>query len=252
MNLWFPVIHEDEALLVIQKPAGLVCHPTKADAGSSLIGRIRQHLGPSLRPHLINRLDRETSGVVLVAKEAGTARALRRLWEDRQVRKEYLAVVHGHPPEDHGLIDAPLGRDEASAVAIKHRVRSDGAAAQTEYWVARRLVHRAGRFALLRVRPVTGRQHQIRIHLAFQGHPIVGDKLYGGDERLYLAFVQHRLTAAQRARLLLPYHALHAVLLSFPWRGGPLTFRAEPEAWFTEFVGPPDLRHDSPGALPTA
>src|SRR5262249_27279714 len=121
MDPLFRIIHEDADLLVINKPAGLVCHPTKQDARSSLIGRIRLYLGESVRPHLINRLDRETSGLVLVAKRDETAREVRRIWESREVEKTYLAIVHGHVRELHGLIDAPLGRDEQSRVAIKDR-----------------------------------------------------------------------------------------------------------------------------------
>src|SRR6186997_3326340 len=92
----FDVIHEDADLLVINKPAGLVCHPTKTDEYSSLIGRVRVYLGGEARGHLINRLDRETSGVVLVAKDRLTAGQLGKLWEGRAVEKEYLAIVHGH------------------------------------------------------------------------------------------------------------------------------------------------------------
>src|SRR5258708_13479686 len=90
------IIYEDGELLVINKPAGLVCHPTKGDALSSLISRIRLHLGPESRPHLVNRLDRETSGVIVVAKTDAAARGLRRIWETRAVEKEYLALVHAH------------------------------------------------------------------------------------------------------------------------------------------------------------
>src|SRR6059058_3079481 len=103
----FPVVHEDDELLVINKPAGLVCHPTKTDEYSSLISRVRLYLGPDAHPHLVNRLDRETSGVTLVAKTDDAARELRKLWEHRQVEKEYLAMVHGHVKEAHGCIDAP-------------------------------------------------------------------------------------------------------------------------------------------------
>ena len=134
----FEIIYEDGELLVINKPAGLVCHPTKTDEYSSLISRARLHLGPGAQPQLVNRLDRETSGVTLVAKDLDTARELRRIWESRQVEKDYLAIVHGHVREAHGVIDAPLGKDEQSRVAIKDCVRADGAAARTEYWVQRR------------------------------------------------------------------------------------------------------------------
>jgi 23S rRNA pseudouridine1911/1915/1917 synthase len=232
----FQVIYEDRELLVVNKPAGLVCHPTKTDEYSSLISRARLHLGPGSQPHLVNRLDRETSGVTLLAKELGVARDLRRLMEGRQVEKDYLAIVHGHVREEHGVIDAPLGKDLQSKVVIKDCVRPDGAAARTDYWVQRQFNHGGMPFTLLLARPHTGRKHQIRIHLSHLGHPIVGDKIYGGDEDLYLALVEDRLTPEQRQRLILPHHALHAREVRFVWRGQDRAFRAEPEAWLVSWL----------------
>jgi 23S rRNA pseudouridine1911/1915/1917 synthase len=270
------VIYEDAELLVVAKPAGLVCHPTKAGEYSSLIGRVRMYLAAqsaspeparcetrlavacASHPHLVNRLDRETSGVTVVARNDDTARELRRLWERREVEKEYLALVHGHVREQHGIIEAPLGKDERSRVAIKDCVRADGAPSITEFWVVRRsgsLVAAGVSPAveggilppgpasellstlpflpstLLRIRPHTGRKHQIRIHLAHIGHPVVGDKLYGEDEDLYLALVENRLTEEQRRRLVLPNHALHAYEVRFEWRGKRMAFRADPPDW---------------------
>jgi 23S rRNA pseudouridine1911/1915/1917 synthase len=306
----FAILHEDADLLVVNKPAGLVCHPTKGDEFSSLISRARLHLNFSLSAagggegrgevvpvssHLVNRLDRETSGVVIIAKNPETAGELGKIWETRAVQKEYLAIVHGRVRDDHGLIDAPLGRDQRSRVAIKDCVRPDGAPSQTEYWVECRfdkperrsptrrkdqvgvqalacsnstlkrelqpvapssILHPLARrlaawkrsedwsaaktapssFSLLRLIPRTGRKHQIRIHLAHLGHPIVGDKLYGGDEDIYLALVENRLTDEQRARLILPHHALHARAVRFTWRGRPVEFSCAPEPWFKIFV----------------
>jgi 23S rRNA pseudouridine1911/1915/1917 synthase len=226
----FEIIYEDRELLVINKPAGLVCHPTKTDAYSSLISRVRIYLGPGSQPHLVNRLDRETSGVTLVAKDLDTAREVRRIWESRQVQKTYLALVHGHVREAHGVIEAPLGKDEHSRVAIKDCVRADGSPASTEYWVQRQFTHQELPFSLLLVQPRTGRKHQIRIHLAHLGHPLVGDKIYGGDEDLYLALVEDRLTPEQRQRLILPHHALHAREVRFQWRGQERVFQAESES----------------------
>ena len=274
MDKLFDIIHEDDELLVINKPADLVCHPTKGDEYSSLISRVRLHLSAEAKPHLVNRLDRETSGVTLVAKTAVVAGELGKLWETRVVEKEYLAIVHGHVREEHGLIDAALGKDVESIVAIKDCVRADGAASQTEFWVERRFVRELpltpslspsdeereadaptagerfslsarrsggeGRgevdFSFLRLIPRTGRKHQIRIHLAHIGHPIVGDKIYGGDVDLYLALVEGRLTDEQRAKLILPNHALHASALRFEWRGRVVEFRCEPETRFTDFL----------------
>ena len=278
----FDTIFEDEELLVLNKPAGLVCHPTKGDEYSSLISRVRLHLGGLSAAHLVNRLDRETSGVVLVAKTPVAARELGKILESRAVEKEYLAIVHGHVAAELGTIDAPLGKDVPSRVVVKDCVRPDGAASQTNFWVERRFSRPASPdsfppsalsleptadsrqpsafshpavspsafslqpsafscplspFTLLRVVPHTGRKHQIRIHLAHIGHPLVGDKLYGGDEDLYLALVEGRLTPEQRARLILEHHALHARALRFEWRGRSREFSCAPEPGFAAFAG---------------
>ena len=246
MNDLFEIIHEDADLLIINKPADLVCHPTKGDEYSSLISRVRLHLERTQQtvvPQLINRLDRETSGVVLVAKNPDTALNLRRQWEAGTVEKRYLAIVHGEPRAGQFVIDAPLGRDEASVVAIKDCVRDDGAKAVTEVRRLGSFTRNGATFSLLEVLPRSGRKHQIRIHLAHVGHPIVGDKIYGGDETLYLDFVTGRLTTERAASLLLSSHALHACTLQFAWMNEARRFSAALPALFCGFLGTHPLPH---------
>lgn len=238
MQTLFQILHEDPSLLVVNKPAGLVCHPTKGDAYSSLISRLRLHLGPDSHPQLINRLDRETSGVVVVAKDPESARAWRRVWEAGGVTKSYLAIVHGHAPES-GTIDAPLGRDKSSAVAIKDCVRSDGAPARTRFQLVRHLQLPQGAFSLIEIQPETGRKHQIRIHLAWRGHPLVGDKIYGPDERCYLDFVSGRQTEEQRILLISEFQCLHAQSVAAEIEGNGFSFACEPEPWFRRLTGVP-------------
>jgi 23S rRNA pseudouridine1911/1915/1917 synthase len=229
------VVFEDRELLVVCKPAGLVCHPTKGDEYSSLISRARLHLGGATA-HMVHRLDRETSGIVVLAKTSQSARVLGKIWESRLVEKVYWALVWGHPLEDSGIIDAPLGKDETSCIAIKDQVRADGAPASTAYRVIKRGLFKDKPVALLEVRPLTGRKHQIRIHLQFHGHSLVGDKLYGGNELHYLAFVQGRLLETDKGVLGLPWQALHARRIAFPWEGRSMEFLAQPEDWFQDAV----------------
>ncbi len=236
MEKLFEVVFENEFFLVINKPAGLVCHPTKGDQYSSLISRTRLYADGKYIPAIVNRLDRETSGIVVVAKSSEVAGELGKMWEARNVRKEYLAIVHGHLAAEQGIVNGPLGKDEKSPVVVKDCVRPDGALAETHYVVQQRFNNQFGAFSLVRVVPLSGRKHQIRIHLQSIGHSIVGDKLYGHDEDCYLALVEDRLTAEQWRRLILPQQALHAILVRFVFRGEEMQFSAPPEAWFREFV----------------
>ncbi len=219
----FPIVAETAELLVVDKPAFLLVHPSKPSDARTLWHRLRELLAFELacggQVSIINRLDRETSGLTLVAKTRAAARALCREMEGRRIAKEYLAIVWGWPERDAWTVDAPLlrqGEREPFRIYLKQMIHPDGTQARTRFRVERRFTRateNGGRFALVRVFPETGRMHQIRVHLAHSGHAIVGDKIYGPDESCYLEFIETGWSPALAARLLLPRHALHASVL---------------------------------------
>lgn len=213
------IVEETEDFLVVNKPGDLVCHPTKGDAFSSLIGRLRLYLeGSGAEPRFVNRLDRETSGLVVISKNRPYHKQLCR--QLAGARKVYRAVVEGEPPEPEGVVDQPLGSDEASPVMVKQTVRADGKPSRTRW----RLLRKGLGMSLLEVVAETGRTHQIRVHLGWLGCPIVGDKLYGHDETLYLEFTErgwterHEATLGARRQLL---SALELHLADHCWRIPP-------------------------------
>lgn len=220
--------------MVVNKPADLVCHPTKTDAYSSLAARVQLAIGRRTPLHFVNRLDRETSGLVVIARDVATANRLRRIW-GTSVRKEYIAILDGKI-DASGRVEAPIGPYEKSLVYIKDQVREDGKPAITEYT---RLLEfrREGRdYSLARLRLGTGRKHQIRIHMDWLGRPVVGDKLYGVDESTYLRFVRGELDDRERKALRLPHHALHAWRLCFRLDCQEFRFEIPPERWFLDFL----------------
>jgi len=225
------VVYEDDSVVAVNKPPGISVHPSKGHLTGSLIHLIHQRhraaRGPGEEvPTLCHRLDRETSGVVLAAKDQLARTRIGRQFEARTVQKTYLALVVGAMAEEAGLIDLPLGRALTSSVRLKMTVRHDdgGLPSQTEWRVAQRIPGHT----LVELRPRTGRQHQLRVHLAAIGHPILGDKLYQGGEEVFIRAVQGELTAADRELLVLDRQALHAWKLEVehPMTGRPLVVEA--------------------------
>ncbi len=175
------VVYEDAELVVINKPAGLVVHPahghSRGTLANALLGRYpdlaRMEQDSSDRPGIVHRLDRDTSGLIVVARTLATLQDLRRQFKTRTVEKTYLTLVFGRPTAPNGVIDVPLGRDPRHRQ--KFTPRPDGKAARTHY----RLREELGDYSLLEIGLETGRTHQIRVHLAWLGHPVVGDAVYG-------------------------------------------------------------------------
>jgi 23S rRNA pseudouridine1911/1915/1917 synthase len=207
----FEIIDETDDCLVINKSGDLVCHPTKGDEYSSLIGRLRLYFAgqPNVKPSFVNRLDRETSGVILIAKNPESHASMQRIFQNGGVEKIYHAVVKGVPQQAEGVIEAKLGREPGAEVVIKQAVLPDGASSLTRW----KMLKSYSNFSLLEVRPETGRLHQIRVHLSSIGHPIIGDKLYGPNPKFYLDFVRGGWTDELKKHLLTERQMLHAVRL---------------------------------------
>ena len=202
------IIHQEGQFAVVDKPGNLPVHPAGRYFDHTLTRILEKRLNRSV--YAVQRLDRETSGVMLVAFDGKTASLLSEALAG--ATKEYLALVHGVFPEGEILVDWPLGADDASAVRKKRRAWSGG----TEKAITRfESISSNGVFSLVRCFPQTGRLHQIRAHLLAIGFPIVGDKLYGRDEKLFLRFIETGWTPELAEKLLLPRQALHARRLRF-------------------------------------
>lgn len=216
----FSIIDETADYVVVDKPAFLLIHPKKPDGTPTLWRALRELLAFEIanggQVSIVNRLDRETSGLVLVAKTSAAARRFGLLMQRHGLQKEYLAIVWGWPQWETQIVDAPLdrqGNHRPSAIWLKQAICETGAPARTELQVIKRFekaTTHGDRFAVIRARPITGRTHQIRVHLASVGHPVVGDKIYGPDENLYLEFIRTGWTPKLEEKLLMSRHALHA------------------------------------------
>ncbi len=216
------ILYEDSHLAVINKPSGLVCHAGAGVRSGTLVNALLHRMGPletgdPERPGIVHRLDKLTSGVMLVAKNTTAHRHLAQQFKNREIRKEYVALVYGVPSPSSGTIDLALGRDPKNRKKISTRARRKRTAV-THY----KVLEDFGFVSLLQVRIETGRTHQIRVHLAQKGHPVVGDSLYGTDRARSLpAKLSHAAKELQRL-------FLHSRRLEFrhPQSGEILSFEA--------------------------
>jgi len=210
------VLYEDDDLLVVDKPALVAVHPSGRYMSDTLIQQVHARFRDAEvpfdgAPRLCHRIDRETSGLVLIAKNPIAHRHLMLQFESRTVEKEYLALVHGVPDWDEGSITFAMGPSRSSEVRLKMSVRADGSEARTDW----KVVEPRGEYCLIACELFTGRQHQIRLHLSAIGHPIVGDKLYGDSEEFFIKAAEGTLTERDLEILELPRHALHNHRLAF-------------------------------------
>lgn len=212
------ILYEDDDILVVDKPAGMVVHPAPGHATGTLVNAVLHHspdlagIGGERRPGIVHRLDKDTSGVIVVAKHDQALHYLQRQFKTRQVYKEYLALVEGRLDPVVGQINAAIGRhptDRKRQIVVAPGARTRSREAATDYQVEAvyttplRNDQGMGHFSLVRAHPITGRTHQIRVHLAWRGHPIVGDPIYG----------------LRRQRLPVPRLFLHAARLAFQLPG---------------------------------
>jgi 23S rRNA pseudouridine1911/1915/1917 synthase len=235
------ILHEDDAIIIVDKPAGMIVHPARGHWEGTLASALAHHFGAlsgrggPTRPGIVHRLDRDTSGVIVVAKNDQVHDAIAAQFKARQVEKEYLAIVAGVPDRDRDVIDEPIGdhptHREKKAI---RREDANARAAVTGYEV----IERFAGYALLRVRPRTGRTHQIRIHLAHGGYPVLCDRLYGGRSQISESELMPRdktaetLAAGKLKQPLLERQALHAhrLTLAHPASGERMSFEAAPPA----------------------
>ena len=244
----FRIIAEATDHVVVEKPAPLLVHPATPGNPPTLLdglsGLLAYEIANGAQLSIINRLDRETSGLVLIALSRKRARMFHMAMQERLFLKRYQALCLGWPEWQETTVDAPilrLGEIRYSPIWVKQTTHPNGAPAQTSFRVLEQLTSNSGtRFSRVECRPQTGRMHQIRVHLADLGHPIVGDKIYGFDETCYLDFIASGWTPRLEAHLGLSRHALHSTHLS-------MDLEDEHFSWYCAF--PEDLLFQARGKI---
>ena len=232
------IVYEDDDLAIVNKPAGMMVHAgagatedernrgTLVNALLHRFGRLSD-VGDDLRPGIVHRLDKETSGLIVVAKNEHAHRKLAEQFAQRQTKKTYIALVHGWLKNDRGTVNAPISRDSVRRVRMTTR-RSGGREAITHYFVLRKIDSAFGKFSLLEVKIDTGRTHQIRVHLSSLSHPVVGDRVYGAPAQI----------KGRQGTISLTRNFLHAAALEFqhPRSGELLAFKSELPPELAQFL----------------
>ncbi len=239
----FEVIDESSDWLVVDKPAPLIVHPTNDQAEPTLLCGVEKLLAYEMQsgvsPAVCNRLDRDTSGIVLFAKHRDAAREFGLAFEHRQAKKEYIAIVHGWPEQGEWVCDESIIRAAdigPTSIWVRQLVHQDGRHCMTRFIVEEKFQRDGEKYALVRCLPETGRMHQLRVHLAHGGNPIVGDKLYNHDGQGYLEWLETGWTPALQEKLHLPRHALHACKLRIPWKDAWLAWESAMPRDMREFI----------------
>ena len=217
----FSVLEECEDWLIVDKPAPLIMHPTGKSDEVTLLGVLKEAI-PGVEFFFVNRLDRETSGCVLVAKSSSVARKLGKMMGRREIKKSYQAIVSGWPDWKEVCVTEPIrrkGEFEESEIWVKQAVHPEGKASETGFRLEGIFKNGGDRFAMIGCEPRTGRTHQIIVHLEYLGYPIVGDKIYSDQGRAYLDFLEKGWTAELFERMRLDRQALHAKGVIFGWKG---------------------------------
>ncbi|MDD5262935.1 MAG: RNA pseudouridine synthase [Methylacidiphilales bacterium] len=218
------LIREHPDWVIVGKPPNLLIHPTRPDGQYTLLEWLKNRY-PGEPVAIINRLDRETSGLVLVARTSEAASALGKMTMRREIRKRYLALVVGEPLPAGSILTRldRQGKYRPSEIHLKQAVLEEGYPAVTRYTCVETRQDREGRgVSLVEVELETGRMHQIRVHLSHIGHPVLGDKIYGPDEKNYLRFIEGGWTEDLQKSLQLRRHALHSARLEFVWNNEPV------------------------------
>lgn len=205
------ILFEDDHIIVVNKPAGMLVHPAGLNYHNTLIIELKKQGDDAIPLHLGHRLDRETSGVLVVAKGDENNCVIKANFQARRIKKGYLAIVRGNPPWETESNTLAMGKAENHLVRIRQALRPDGNSAKTEFTV----LERFDDHALVACRPHTGRLHQIRLHLEGLGYPILGDKIYGTDGTPFDRFLSEGLSPELEAQLGHWRHALHAHWLEF-------------------------------------